>query len=321
MYRGISAVLGDGARGLRALIALSLGLRLLSAPRVAGAQTGTADSAAAAPPAVTPPAPAVAPPAISVPSRDAAQQAISGTAPAAAEADTVPDADGGWPRLILAPSGATIILYQPQVLSWKDQRHMVAMCAVSYTPKGAPKADLGTVQLESKTSTSIEERMVNFIKVDITGMSFQSLQKTETQEVLNEIRKSLPKDSVLISHDRILAAVDKSTISAQNVKINTDPPPIFYSKKPAILVQFDGEPILVHIDGTSLKYVVNTNWDVFTHETTTPTGSRPPTSRSGSRCRSCPRISRSWPTTTTGKRSRPTSRARRSASRRCRSCT
>jgi hypothetical protein len=192
----------------------------------------------------------------------AAAPAESSIIRAAAAVDTTPP-DGGWPRLIQAPSGATMVLYQPQVMSWEGQRKLVAMCAVSYTPKGTPKSELGAVRLESATSTSVEERMVNFLKVDITAMNFPTLEKTQSQEVLNEIRKSLPKENVLIALDRVLAAVDTSQISVKNVKINTEPPPIFFSTKDAILVQFDGEPIMAPISGSSLRYVVNTNWDVF----------------------------------------------------------
>jgi hypothetical protein len=248
------------SRAARLLAFLALLLTLAASPRAAVAQPAPADSVSPAP-AAAPPTEATPVPEV-VPAPQAAAPATPGTIRADAPADsTAPD--GGWPRQIETPSGASIILYQPQVVSWKDQKHLVAMCAVSYTPKGAAKPDLGTVRLESPTSTSVEQRMVNFVKIELTSMSFPSLEKLETQEVLTEIKKSLPKENLLIALDRIMAAVDTSQISTKGVKINTDPPPIFYSKKPAILVQFDGELIMAPIDGTSLKYAVNTNWDVF----------------------------------------------------------
>ena len=189
-------------------------------------------------------------------------------AAAPAEADTVPDVDGGWPRQIDTPTGASLVLYQPQVLSWEGQKHIVAMCAVSYMPKGAQKPELGAVKFESPTSTSVEDRMVNLLKLEVTSMRFSSLQKEQTQEVLTEIKKSFPQENMLVALDRIVAMTDTSLISAKGVAVNTVPPPIFYSKKPAILVQFDGEPILSPIDGSALKYVVNTNWDVFRDDDT-----------------------------------------------------
>jgi hypothetical protein len=249
-----------------------------------------ADSTAAAPPpaatAAPPPAATAAPttePPAATPDAQAAPAALTPAAtptaavatpgvtaavpPPPGAADTSDDdastGDGGWPRAIEAPSGALIVLHQPQVLSWEKQRRLVAMAAVEYTPKGGGQPSLGTVRLETPTSTSVEDRMINCQKVEVTSMSFSSLDKTQSREVLEEIRKSLPRENMLVSLDRILAAVDRSTITVKGVDVNTEAPPIFWSQKPAILVQFDTDPIWIPISGTSLSYAVNTNWDVF----------------------------------------------------------
>src|SRR4029453_12629649 len=34
--------------------------------------------------------------------------------------------DGGWPRIYDLPSGGSILLYQPQIASWDQQKKMVA---------------------------------------------------------------------------------------------------------------------------------------------------------------------------------------------------
>src|SRR5581483_4482495 len=70
-----------------------------------------------------------------------------------------PPADGGWPRNYTSPSGARIVLYQPQVVSWPDQKHMTLAAAVSYLAKDAPKAALGTVKIESDTRVAIDDRL------------------------------------------------------------------------------------------------------------------------------------------------------------------
>jgi hypothetical protein len=50
--------------------------------------------------------------------------------------------------------------------------------------------------------------------------------------------------------------------------MKNDPPKIFFSQAPALLVNFDGEPIWSPIAKNDLKFAVNTNWDVFQHEPT-----------------------------------------------------
>ena len=46
--------------------------------------------------------------------------------------------------------------------------------------------------------------------------------------------------------------------------LKAEPPPIFVSKQPALLVQTDGPPAFAPVKGTSgLSFLVNTNWDIF----------------------------------------------------------
>ena len=58
-----------------------------------------------------------------------------------------------WPRAYALPSEAQMVIFQPQAQSWQDQKHLVAMAAVSYTKKDAPKPQLGTVKLEADTAS------------------------------------------------------------------------------------------------------------------------------------------------------------------------
>ena len=76
----------------------------------------------------------------------------------------------------------------------------------------------------------------------------------------------IPTDDRVIGLDRVLANVDKSGIIPKNVEgIKADPPTIFFSKTPAVIVNLDGEPIWSPIKDNDLKFAVNTNWDLFQH--------------------------------------------------------
>ncbi len=67
----------------------------------------------------------------------------------------------------------------------------------------------------------------------------------------------------------MLAFVDKSAIVPKDVPgLKADPPVIFFSDTPAVVVNFDGDPIWSPIAKNDLKFAVNTNWDVFQHEPT-----------------------------------------------------
>jgi len=177
--------------------------------------------------------------------------------------------DGGWPRAYITPSGGNVLVYQPQVASWDKQKHMVAFSAVSYQPKGSQKPTPGSLKVEAETTVALDDRLVSFAPFQITEANFATLSKEQTREIVNEVDKSIPNEERVIALDRVLANLDKSQIIPKNVEgVKADPPPIFFSKTPAVLVNFDGDPIWSPIKDNDLKFVVNTNWDVFQHGTT-----------------------------------------------------
>jgi hypothetical protein len=184
-------------------------------------------------------------------------------------AKTAPPVDGGWPRASTTASGASLVVYQPQISSWQDQKDVVLYAAVSYTPKGAQKAALGTVKAESATSVATDDRLVSFSEFRITESNFATLQRDQVRVLLDELTAAVPLTERVIALDRVLANMDKSQIIPRNVEgVKADPPTIFFSKTPAVLVNVDGEPIWNPIQGNDLQYAVNTNWDLFQH---TPT--------------------------------------------------
>src|SRR5258705_5983269 len=141
---------------------------------------------------------------------------------------------------------------------------MVAQAAVSYVPKGEQKPTLGTIKIEADTSVALQERLVKFSTLKITEANFQTLSKDQTREITSEIEKTIPDQERMIALDRGLAQVNASLITPRNVEgLKADPPQIFLSMKPAILLSFDGDPIWSPIKDNELRFAVNTNWDVF----------------------------------------------------------
>jgi hypothetical protein len=237
-----------GIVGRRAAVALATALSLVAGPALPLAAQAPAG----------PPKPASTPVPKAAPARPAAASPAAGAA-----------VDGGWPRAYSTPAGGQILVYQPQVASWADQRHMVAYAAVSYGTKTVPKPHLGSIKLEADTKVSTSERLVNFSSLKITESNFPTLPKEQMREVVAEIDKGIPEQDRVIGLDRVLASVDRSQVMPKNIDgVKADPPVIFYSSKPALLVNVDGDPIWSPIKENDLKFAVNTNWDLFLHDPT-----------------------------------------------------
>ena len=197
----------------------------------------------------------------------AGQSATPSRATASPRADQ--PVDGGWPRAYSTAAGANLLLYQPQVSSWSGQTRMTMYSAVSYQVKGAKAPSLGTIKVESATSVAVPERLVNFSEFTIAEANFPTLPKDQVKGVVADILAAVPREQRVIALDRVLANIDSSQIVPRNIPgVKADPPVVFFSTRPAALVNFDSDPIWSPIEANDLKFAVNTNWDVFEH---TPT--------------------------------------------------
>ena len=143
------------------------------------------------------------------------------------------------------------------------------------------------------------ERLVDFSIIKITESNFPTLAKPQIQEIVTEITSGIPQAERVIALDRVLASIDKSQILPKNVEgVKADPPTVFFSKTPAVVVNLDGDPIWSQVAGTDLKYAINTNWDLFEgarrrHSTCGTVGAgcnRPPSKPAGRRRARCPRV-------------------------------
>src|SRR6267378_3885037 len=88
---------------------------------------------------------------------------------------------------------------------WEEQKHMLALAAVSYVTKGETKPTLGTIKIEADTSVALEQRLVKFSTLKITEANFQTLSKEQAREIVSEIEKTIPPDERMIALDRVLA--------------------------------------------------------------------------------------------------------------------
>ena len=174
-----------------------------------------------------------------------------------------------WPRRYTAPDGAQLVVYEPQVADWVDQKRLTLHAAVAYTATGQTMPRLGTILAEADTRVAVTERLVDFSSFRILSSNFVGASKEESATIVADIKASMPHRERVLSLDRVLAAFDASRIRAKNDDgVKADPPAVFYSTSPALIVNIDGDPVWSPIPMNDLRYAVNTNWDLFEHQST-----------------------------------------------------
>jgi hypothetical protein len=166
-----------------------------------------------------------------------------------------------WPR-VFDRNGYHVIVYQPQVKSWRGYRSLIADTAVS-VQQGTSKPILGVISWHADTLTDVSSRNVFIRNIEVVSSRFPSLDAAEEAAMQQRVRQVYPTMTFNISLDRMIASVGNANAHVQAITASPAPPLIFVSAAPAILLFVEGKPVLAPVPGTTLQYVVNTNWDLF----------------------------------------------------------
>ena len=173
--------------------------------------------------------------------------------------------DPGWPRTLTKPGGK-LVLYQPQVDDWKNYQQVDARMAFTLTPTGG-KSHVGVVTVEMQSSVNWDDHTVFLSNPQVTSLSFPSLDPATTAQ-MNQLMKTFlnPAATMTISLDRLVASVQKTKTPPPTASLNNDPPAIFISFQPAILLLVNGAPVTAPIANSNMQFIVNANWPLFVEQ-------------------------------------------------------
>jgi hypothetical protein len=166
--------------------------------------------------------------------------------------------DEGWPQIVQS-RGNTITIYQPQVETWQDNL-LKARAAVSVSTKASAQPVYGVVFFTARTSVDRSNGVVAFEDLTINRINFPKNGKN-TADYQTMIKNSIPDWPQTIALDRLQAdlAITRAEMrTQQKIAVQNNPPRIFFSTKPAMLVLIDGTPVPRAIGGTSLMRIINT---------------------------------------------------------------
>ncbi len=177
----------------------------------------------------------------------------------------LPSVDPGWPRVIKA-NGKELTIYQPQVDYWTDYKLLHIRYAIAVKTFKNAKEKFGVVEAEADTVVDHANRVVSMLPKS-RSLRFPNTSDAEADTLRQTVNELYPPGRPLtVSLDRIIACLDpEKQAQQQAVELNLDPPKIFFSSKPAILLMFMGEPQLQPVvkDQNDLMFAVNANWPIL----------------------------------------------------------
>lgn len=168
-----------------------------------------------------------------------------------------------WPRTF-EDGGARVVVHDPQVDAWDDFEKLKARSAVAVRPAAGSAERFGVFEYEVETDCEAESREVLLKNRKITAIRFSGVAEGEARTLDDVLRRVLAtRPTLRVSLDFLLAYVQDQARNVRTVEVNLEPPPIYTSRSPAILVMFLGTPDFKPLRGTDLRFAVNTNWDVL----------------------------------------------------------
>ena len=170
--------------------------------------------------------------------------------------------DPGWPRQ-LTNNGSVLVLYTPQVEDWPQYQSIDFRMAFQLTPYQG-KQVVGVLYINGTTYVDTYTHMVRIYNINVKDVHFPSLDPTTEASMGQLVRTFIDVTQTFnVSMERIVACTPKKQDPSQAITVKNDPPTIFVSNTPAVLLQCEGQPAITDATKGGIQYVFNANWPLF----------------------------------------------------------
>lgn len=167
--------------------------------------------------------------------------------------------DPGWPREIDTGKGK-LLIYQPQIDGFA-KNVLEGRCAMSFTATGAKEPVFGSFWFKALLDTDFDTRVAELVSIQVPKVKFADATAEQQKTVSAFLEREIPKLDIPISIDRLSAAMAELSEQKKGTgDFKNDPPKIVISYEAAVLLFYDGEPLLRDIEGQKGVYqqAVNT---------------------------------------------------------------
>jgi hypothetical protein len=169
-----------------------------------------------------------------------------------------------WPLTISSAAGS-IVLYEPQVRSWPNFTRMTGVAAVAVKEAAAPGPVYGTISFTGLANADVPSGLVSIVNPKVEATRWPTASPSDAASLDAFVKSNLHLEGKPLLPLALFLASIPPAERPKTVPLRTNPPVIYVSKVPAVLIVFDGKPAFKAIPGTALTYAANTNWAIV-HE-------------------------------------------------------
>ncbi len=168
-----------------------------------------------------------------------------------------------WPKMITAPDGTVIKIYQPTPESFAGNVFKFRS-AISLQANGQDEPVFGTFWSVANVETDKDARRINLLSLKVPNLKLAADTDVNRINYLKTVLESqIPNSGYSLPLDQVLSSLEMNTEEKKLSKgLNNAPPKVIYTTKPSILVLIDGAPKLQHNNDWGVDAVVNTPFTI-----------------------------------------------------------
>jgi hypothetical protein len=168
--------------------------------------------------------------------------------------------DAWYPRTRTSEQGS-IVIHAPQIDGWDGFGSLTAWVAFQITLAESSDSYHGSLQFRARTDVDLERREVLLYDPEVLSLSIPGLAEDAPEYAV--VRDGVTAQPKKVPLDLVLEYLPSDMSLPSTEGLNPEPPLIFFSTKPALLLVVDSEPMFVPVGDSGLEFVINTNWDVL----------------------------------------------------------
>ncbi len=169
-----------------------------------------------------------------------------------------------WPRQYATDAGAMIVMHQLQITNWEGFETVRALVASEYRKTDDARHEYGVIEFTADTHVDHDAGNVLVSNIRAASLNFSTLDREALADLALKVGEIIPVDPLTVSLDRMTANLENYQQISDISDLKADAPPIFFTDRPAILVQSNGEAVTAPVAGVDgLSLVVNSNWDIL----------------------------------------------------------
>jgi hypothetical protein len=170
--------------------------------------------------------------------------------------------DNGWPRTLPVKDGS-VTVYPLQVESMTGDL-VRFRAALAYRESGEAEPVFGAGWFVSKVEIDRAKDVVHPLNLVVSDTRFPAGTEDVKQELTAVFVQQSPGWNLDFPLTELLSSLETAEQEARSVQnLNTAPPAIIYKDHPALLVSFDGEPVLRSIENSTYQAVINTSYPLI----------------------------------------------------------